>query len=121
MSHNYEAVGEQRYKALEQDKSFFIETAKECCRYTIPTLLMYFEDSKYRQHRIDYPYQCLGANGISNLASKLLTALTPSNLPFFKFMISDYNLIKERSQELADFKVVVENMLSDYALQEQTL
>ena len=117
MSHNYEAVGEQRYKALEQDKSFFIETAKECCRYTIPTLLMYFEDSKYRQHRIDYPYQCLGANGISNLASKLLTALTPSNLPFFKFMISDYNLIKERSQELADFKVVVENMLSDYALQ----
>ncbi len=117
MSHNYEAVGEQRYKALEQDKSFFIETAKECCRYTIPTLLMYFEDSKYRQHRIDYPYQCLGANGISNLASKLLTALTPSNLPFFKFMISDYNLIKERSQELADFKVIVENMLSDYALQ----
>ncbi len=116
MSHNYEPVGKKRYKALENDKRFFIETAKECCRYTVPTLLMYFEDSS-RVYDIEYPYQCLGATGISNLSSKLLAALTPSNLPFFKFMISDYGLIQERSQELSDFRVIVDKSLSDYALQ----
>lgn len=116
MSHNYEPVGKKRYKALENDKRFFIKTAKECCRYTIPTLLMYFEDNS-RVYDIEYPYQCLGATGISNLSSKLLTALTPSNLPFFKFMISDYGLIQERSQELSDFRVIVDRSLSDYALQ----
>lgn len=116
MSHKYEPVGKKRYKALENDKRFFIKTAKECCRYTIPTLLMYFEDNS-RVYDIEYPYQCLGATGISNLSSKLLTALTPSNLPFFKFMISDYGLIQERSQELSDFRVIVDKSLSDYALQ----
>lgn len=116
MSHKYEVIGEKRYKALESDKRFFIDTAKDCCRYTIPALLSYFEDNS-RVYDIEYPYQCLGANGISNLASKLLTALTPSSLPFFKFMISDYGLIQERSQEIADFRIIVDKMLSDYALQ----
>ena len=116
MSHKYEAIGEKRYKALESDKRFFIDTAKDCCRYTIPALLSYFEDNS-RVYDIEYPYQCLGANGISNLASKLLTALTPSSLPFFKFIISDYGLIQERSQEIADFRIIVDKMLSDYALQ----
>ncbi len=116
MSHKYEAIGEKRYKALESDKRFFIDTAKDCCKYTIPALLSYFEDNS-RVYDIEYPYQCLGANGISNLASKLLTALTPSSLPFFKFMISDYGLIQERSQEIADFRIIVDKMLSDYALQ----
>lgn len=116
MSHKYEAIGEKRYKALESDKRFFIDTAKDCCKYTIPALLSYFEDNS-RVYDIEYPYQCLGANGISNLASKLLTALTPSSLPFFKFMISDYGLIQERSQEISDFRIIVDKMLSDYALQ----
>lgn len=116
MSHNYEAIGEKIYKALESDKRFFIDTAKDCCKYTIPALLSYFEDNS-RVYDIEYPYQCLGANGISNLASKLLTALTPSSLPFFKFMISDYGLIQERSQEISDFRIIVDKMLSDYALQ----
>ncbi len=116
MSHKYEVIGEKRYKALESDKRFFIDTAKDCCRYTIPALLSYFEDNS-RVYDIEYPYQCLGANGISNLASKLLTALTPSSLPFFKFMISDYGLIQERSQEISDFRIIVDKMLSDYALQ----
>lgn len=116
MSHKYEAIGEKIYKALESDKRFFIDTAKDCCKYTIPALLSYFEDNS-RVYDIEYPYQCLGANGISNLASKLLTALTPSSLPFFKFMISDYGLIQERSQEISDFRIIVDKMLSDYALQ----
>ena len=117
MSHKYEAVAEKRYKELEKDKLFFVELAKDCCKYTIPTLLTYFTNQKNSSYDIEYPYQCLGATGISNLASKLLTALTPSNLPFFKFMISDYGLIQERSQEMSDFRVVVDKMLSDYALQ----
>ena len=117
MFHKYEPIGEKRYKALEKDKAFFINTAKDCCRYTIPTLLMYFEENINSHYDVEQPYQCLGANGISNLASKLLTALTPSNLPFFKFMISDYGLMQERSKEIADFRVIVDKMLSDYALQ----
>lgn len=117
MSHKYEAVAEKRYKELEKDKLFFVKLAKDCCKYTIPTLLTYFTNQKNSSYDIEYPYQCLGATGISNLASKLLTALTPSNLPFFKFMISDYGLIQERSQEMSDFRVVVDKMLSDYALQ----
>ena len=117
MFHKYEPIGEKRYKALEKDKAFFINTAKDCCRYTIPTLLMYFEENINSHYDVEQPYQCLGANGISNLASKLLTALTPSNLPFFKFMISDYGLLQERSKEIADFRVIVDKMLSDYALQ----
>ena len=32
-------------------------------------------------------------------------------------MISDYGLIQERSQEISDFRIIVDKMLSDYALQ----
>lgn len=116
MSHRYKPVAEHRYKELEKDKLFFIEMAKDCCKYTIPTLISYFEKCR-QNYNIDYPYQCLGANGISNLASKLLIALTPSNMPFFKFMVSDYNLLQERSKEMPDFKILLEKILSEYALQ----
>lgn len=113
--YEYKAIGEARFNELNKNKDFYINLAIDCCRYTLPIMRSYFESTLNTD--IQHPYQSLGAAGVSNLASKLLTALTPSNTPFFKFIIDDYKLLQDRQEDNEDFKILLENILSDYALQ----
>lgn len=113
--YEYKAVGKERFETLEKDKSFYINLAIDCCKYTLPIMRSYFEEVYNRE--LSHPYQSLGAAGVSNLASKLLTALTPSNTPFFKFIVDDYKLLETRQEESEDFRIVLETILADYANQ----
>lgn len=88
MIDNKETIS-SRYKKMAQEKNFYMASAKECCKYTLPTLLSFFEEGNKNYENVKAPYQSIGARGVNNLSSKLLTTITPVSMPMFKFVIDD--------------------------------
>lgn len=85
------------YKQLESDRQPFLDRARECALYTIPSLIPpegHSGSTKYYT-----PFQSIGARGVNNLANKLLLALLPPNTPFFRLTIDDYTLEQLTQQE----------------------
>ena len=81
------------YAQLTSNRSPFLMRARDCAKYTIPTLIPPF-DSSTNTGALQYPtpWQSMGARGVNNLAAKLLMALFPPNTPFFKLEVDDQTL-----------------------------
>ena len=79
-----------RYSQLATDRQQYLTRARDCARYTIPTLVP--PEGHSPATRYHTPYQSLGAEGVNNLSSKLLLALLPVNTPFFRLQIDDFTL-----------------------------
>jgi hypothetical protein len=81
------------YSKLEVKRNPFLMRARECAKYTIPTIiapsLSATGATKYAT-----PWQGMGARGVNNLSSKLLLSLFPPNSPCFKLQIDDFTLEK---------------------------
>lgn len=82
---------EALYSKLESKRSSFLMRARECAKYTVPTLIAPTFGST-GAYKFFTPWQGMGARGVNNLASKLLLALFPPNSPFFKLQIDDFTL-----------------------------
>ena len=97
---------EKRYRELELRRNPFLMRANECSQLTIPSLIPEQKDAG-----IEYktPFQSIGARGVNNLAAKLLLALLPPNMPFFRLRID--NLVLEEEQD-EEFKTEIEEGLS---------
>ena len=76
-----------RYERLENTRRPFLERARECAKLTLPYLCPF-----PGQTRLVTPYQGVGAQGVRNLASKLLLVLLPPNSPFFRLMLNEEEL-----------------------------
>ena len=85
------------YGKLESDRLNFLTRARDCSKYTIPTLIPPAGHSSATKYYT--PYQGIGARGVNNLASKLLLALLPPNSPFFRLQIDDFTLEHLTKQE----------------------
>lgn len=85
------------YGKLESDRLNFLTRARDCSKYTIPTLIPPAGHSSATKYYT--PYQGIGARGVNNLASKLLLALLPPNSPFFRLQIDDFTLEQLTKQE----------------------
>ena len=85
------------YAKLESDRWPFLNRARDCSKYTIPTLVPPAGHSNATKYYT--PYQGIGARGVNNLASKLLLALLPPNSPFFRLQIDDFTLEQLTKQE----------------------
>lgn len=105
-----EASAKSRYDALATNRSPYLQRARECSLYTIPTLVP--PDGANASTRYSTPYQSLGARGVNNLASKLLLALFPPNSPFFRLAVDDYQLekIAQREGARADVEEALNKM-----------
>ena len=79
-----------RYKELEQYREPFLRRARECAAITIPSLLPRWDDVTH--HKLPTPYQSVGAQGVNNLAAKLLLTLFPPNGRFFRLIITSFDL-----------------------------
>ena len=77
--HN-KTTAKDRYDALEGEKKAYQDRAEKCAKYTIP--MAFPKATSTYSTEYDTPYQSIGARGVNNLASKLLTALVPPNAPF---------------------------------------
>lgn len=85
------------YGQLETDRFPFLDRARDCSKYTLPTLVPPSGHSNATKYYT--PYQGVGARGVNNLASKLLLALLPPNSPFFRLQIDDFTLEELTQQE----------------------
>lgn len=85
------------YEKLKIDRDSFLDRARDCSKYTIPTLIPPSGHSNGTKYYT--PYQGIGARGVNNLASKLLLALLPPNSPFFRLQIDDFTLEELTKQE----------------------
>lgn len=85
------------YARLESDRITFLDRARDCSKYTIPTLIPPSGHSSATKYYT--PFQGVGARGVNNLASKLLLALLPPNSPFFRLQIDDFTMEQLTQQE----------------------
>lgn len=75
---------------MEPDRDPFLQRAREAAELTIPSLMPpagHSGSTKYRQ-----PFQSVGAEGVNNLAAKLLLALFPPGSSFFRLTMDDFVL-----------------------------
>lgn len=99
-----------RYQELSQDRGGYLDRARTCSRLTIPYLIP--PDDLASGQSLPVPYQSVGANGVTNLASKLLITMLPPNEPCFRLRVD--NLVVEQNEAESDkeFRTKVERALS---------
>lgn len=80
-------MSSSRYNKLSAERELFLERARECSRLTLPLVVR--ENGDNSSTNYETPYQSVGARGVNNLASELLLSLFPSNVPFFRLLVSE--------------------------------
>lgn len=75
------------YSKYESTRNPFLMRARECSKYTIPTLVPPAGSNAATKYQT--PFQGVGARGVNNIASKLLLALLPANQPFFRLDVDN--------------------------------
>ncbi len=87
------------YESMKQDRQPYLEKAKLAAKYTIPSLIVDNMNKQNAIKQIETPNQSVGADGINNLASKVILTMLPPNQTFFKFSMDD--LVIKQQAELA--------------------
>lgn len=77
-----------QYEKLVTERDPYLRRARDCAKYTIPTLMPLNTTTKGTS-KFTTPYQGVGARGLNNLASKLMLALFPPNHPFFRLAVDE--------------------------------
>lgn len=75
------------YSASCETREPFLRRARDAAKLTIPALLPPLGHTVHST--LPTPYQGLGAQGVNNLASKLLLSLLPPTQPFFRLVPND--------------------------------
>lgn len=108
-----------RYKELQRKREPYERRAKECARFTIPSVYTAQEGERSTaETKIITPYQGVGAEGCSALASKLLLALLPPNTPPFRLRASDQ--VQQKALQEEEGKTALTLMDKAFARIEQT-
>lgn len=108
-----------RYKELQRKREPYERRARECARYTIPSVYTAQEGERpTAETKIVTPYQGIGAEGCSALASKLLLALLPPNTPPFRLRASDQ--VQQKALQEEEGKTALTLMDKAFARVEQT-
>lgn len=97
------------YEQLKTSRESFLRAARRASELTIPFL---FPPEGHSSSTIYYtPFQGVGADGVKNLASKLLIALLPPNSPFFRLAIDRFEL--KKVQDNPKMQTALESALSE--------
>lgn len=93
------------YDELHNRRVPYLERAKICSKFTIPSLIP--PDGTNGSTDLYKPWQSLTARGVNNLASKLLLTLFPPNKRFFRLILTP----KAEDQAVDDERQKVEEAL----------
>tara|TARA_R110002072_G_scaffold151470_2_gene300794 strand:- start:7453 stop:8976 length:1524 start_codon:yes stop_codon:yes gene_type:complete len=88
-----------RWEHLQGKRSGVLDRARNAAELTIPALMP--PEGSQEGYELPTPYQSLGARGVNNLASKLLLALFPAGVSFFRFRI-DSDILESLGEGLSD-------------------
>ena len=80
-------MSKSRYNQLSAERDLFLERARECSALTLPLVVRDRGDNSSTNY--ETPYQSVGSRGVNNLASELLLSLFPSNVSFFRLLVSE--------------------------------
>lgn len=100
---------ERRYNELKTARQPYLDRARECAALTIPYLM-----PPEGQEGMNLPslYQSVGANGVTNLAAKLLLTMLPPNEPCFRLRVNNLLVEADGEEEDKEFRTKVEKALS---------
>ena len=89
----------ERWRLLDGQRLMSLERARKCAALTIPSLLP--PEGLTEANQLPQAYSSVAARGVTNMASKILSAMLPLNdAPFFKFELSTG---MEPTQEIENF------------------
>ncbi len=80
-------TAENRYGSLKTFRQPFLDRAWDCAEVTIPSLLP--RQGHTPATKLPTPWQSVGADGLKNLAAKLLMTGFPPNTPMFRMQIDE--------------------------------
>jgi hypothetical protein len=90
------ATAEQRYRALESDRNYYLDRARRSAKLTIPYLIPTSnEPTPNNRESYALPWNGIGARGCLNLASRMLLALLPPTEAFFRFTVDEVKLAEQ--------------------------
>lgn len=99
-----------RYDQLSLGRrAHYLDRARECARVTLPYL--YPPGGHTFSHTLPTPYNSVGARGVTNLAAKLLLALLPPSISFFRFNL-DRKVVEELEATQPDSLPVLRRALA---------
>lgn len=75
------------YSRLEGDRFQSLQRARDCSALTLPGLIPPIYATENTE--LATPFQSVGARGVNNLSSKLLMALFPPGMPWFRLKIRE--------------------------------
>tara|TARA_R100000458_G_C8276377_1_gene251686 strand:+ start:1448 stop:3082 length:1635 start_codon:yes stop_codon:yes gene_type:complete len=77
----------ERWRLLDAQRETKLERARKCAALTVPSVLP--PQGWTEQEQLPQPYSSVGARGVTNMASRILSAMLPLNdTPFFRFDLS---------------------------------
>jgi hypothetical protein len=85
---------EQLYDDLLIDRSYWISRGRQAAALTIPYLMPEENPTPGHTPDLSLPWNGVGQQGITNLASRLLMALLPPTEPFFRLTIDEIEMAK---------------------------
>ena len=108
----------ERWKFLDGQRLMKLERARKCASLTIPSLMP--PEGWNEEVQLPQPYSSVPARGVTNMASRILSAMLPLNdAPFFRFELQSG---MEPNQEIWNFlealSYQVHNKLSSKNLRE---
>lgn len=75
---------------MKADRQPYLDRARQCAALTVPSLFP--DEAATGSTNFPTPYQSSGARGMNSLASRLLMTQLPSNAPFFRLKLSDFDI-----------------------------
>ena len=88
-----------RYNELRTYRDAYIQRARECAKLTIPSLFPEQETNNGATAQLKTPWHSGGARWVNNIASKLLLALFPPNVPFFRIRATEQVLLEAATEQ----------------------
>lgn len=89
------------YQKLTGARTAVLQRARDCAALTIPALLP--PEGATDATILPTPFQSIGAEGVNNLASKILLALFPAGVPYVRLVVPDA-VAQEAGEKLGEIQ-----------------
>ena len=105
-------MGKKRYQQLKDERENFLLRARRCSELTLPLVIRdEYHNKDTSDISFEQPFSSLGARGVNNLAANLMLSLFPTNLKFFRLLVSD-NAFEQFGDQAEQIKSEVDQSLS---------
>ena len=96
---------QERFDELEGERSIYLNRAELCSKLTLP---WYIPPNGQKDMKLETPYQSTGAEGVTNLANRLVMVLMPPNRPLFRLRIARKVVAQYAGEQKAKLLTAIE-------------